>query len=276
MSDEVALDHQRRRYADKVMNLAGVHDPRIHDLFATVPREAFLPPPPWAVISHGTAILTSDTKDLYDDVLVALDREQGINNGEPALHAAWLAAIDAQPGETAIHVGAGTGYYTAMLATLVAPGGSVEAFEIHAGLAHDAARNLRSYHNVAVRAQSAFGRPLLPSDLIYVNAGPLAPDPEWLRALTPGGRLIFPWQPVSDWGHAVLVTRRPEGLRVRLLMTVGFIRCSGETTRVAASGAPSEAGIAATRSVWLTEDRPPDASATATYEQVWFSSDDVP
>jgi protein-L-isoaspartate(D-aspartate) O-methyltransferase len=59
-------------------------------------------------------------------------------------------------------------------------------------------------------------------------------------------------------------------------MTVGFIRCSGETTRVAASGAPSEAGIAATRSVWLTDERPPDASATATYEQVWFSSDDAP
>src|SRR3954451_21130105 len=118
MSEEVALEHQRRRYADMVVAMAGVDEPRIHDLFASIPREAFLPPPPWTIMSRGAATRTSDIADLYDDVLVALDREQGINNGEPALHAAWLAAIDPRPGETVIHVGAGTGYYTAMLATL--------------------------------------------------------------------------------------------------------------------------------------------------------------
>jgi protein-L-isoaspartate(D-aspartate) O-methyltransferase len=87
--------------------------------------------------------------------------------------------------------------------------------------------------------------------------------------------LIFPWQPLSDWGHTVLVTRSRGGLAVSLLMVVGFIRCSDDAARVAAGGAPSEAGVAATRSVWLTEDRPPDASATAVYEQVWFSADAV-
>jgi protein-L-isoaspartate O-methyltransferase len=158
--DEVAVALQRRRYADIVMDAAGVRDPRIHAVFANVPREAFLPPPPWTVISRGTATRTSRIADLYQDVLVALDREQGINNGEPALHAAWLAAVDPRAGETAIHVGAGTGYYTAMLADLVAGGGRVEAYEIHPGLAGDAARNLRPYGNVVVHAQSAFGCPL--------------------------------------------------------------------------------------------------------------------
>jgi protein-L-isoaspartate(D-aspartate) O-methyltransferase len=275
MSDEVALALQRRRYADIVMDAAGVRDPRIRDVFATVPREVFLPPPPWTVISRGTVTRTSRIADLYQDVLVALDREQGINNGEPALHAAWLAAVDPRAGETAIHVGAGTGYYTAMLAELVAGGGRVEAYEIHPGLAGDAARNLRPYGNVGVHAQSAFGRPLPASDIIYVNAGPVAPDPEWLRSLRPGGRLIFPWQPTSNWGHTALVTRRPSGLQVRLLMPVGFIPCSGETTSVAVGGAPSEADIAATRSVWLSDERPPDSRATAIYERVWFSSEDV-
>ena len=38
---------------------------------------------------------------------------------------------------------------------------------------------------------------------------------------------------------------------------------------------PSEADITATRSVWLRDDRAPDSRATAIYEQVWFSSEDV-
>ena len=37
--------------------------------------------------------------DIYDNVLVSLDRKHGINNGEPALHAAWLAIVDPQPGD---------------------------------------------------------------------------------------------------------------------------------------------------------------------------------
>ena len=108
-----------------------------------------------------------------------------------------------------------------------------------------------------------------------MNAGPVAPDAEWLQSLRPGGRLIFPWQPTSDWGHTTLVTRHPVGLSVGFLMPVGFIRCSGETTSVAASGAPSAEAIAATRSVWLHAERPPDSRATAIYERVWFSSEDV-
>ena len=86
--------------------------------------------------------MSSNPADLYEDVLVVIDRLRGINNGEPALHAAWLAAIDPQPGETVIHVGAGTGYYTAMLSRLVGPGGQVEAYEYEADLAAIAATNL--------------------------------------------------------------------------------------------------------------------------------------
>src|SRR4051812_25902820 len=198
MPDEIASDRQRRRYADKVTAAAGTNNPRIREAFATIPRERFLPPPPWTIISRGNVRGTSRVADLYDDVLVALDPEQGINNGEPALHAAWLAAVDPQPGETAIHVGAGAGYYTAMLAALVTASGRVEAYEVHPGLAQDARCNLHVCPNVTVHQLSAFGRPLPPADVIYVNASPVAPDAEWLRSLRPGGRLIFPWQPVTN------------------------------------------------------------------------------
>lgn len=54
-------------------------------------------------------------------MLVSLDADKGINNGEPFLHAMWIGKVAPKPGETVTHVGAGTGYYTALLAQLVLP-----------------------------------------------------------------------------------------------------------------------------------------------------------
>lgn len=273
MTRRATLEETRRRYADEILRLAGVENARIADVFATVPREDFLLPGPWTLISGGTATATPDADpvNLYENVLVALDREQGINNGEPALHAAWLDSVDPKPGETAIHVGTGTGYYTAMLARLVSPGGRVEGYEIHEGLAADAARNLAPYTNVTVYTDSALARPLPPADVIYVNAGVASPDPEWLRALKPAGRLIFPWQSLSNWGQAMLVTRRSGGWAARPGMRVGFITCVGQK-RLAPKARLTDAAMEATRSIWITAEREPDETATAVFEEVWFSS----
>ncbi|MBB3021593.1 protein-L-isoaspartate(D-aspartate) O-methyltransferase [Microvirga lupini] len=261
-------------YASEVMRLAGVENVRIEKAFAQVPREAFLPPPPWTMISMGIATQTSQVSDIYSNVLVAIDRKRGINNGEPALHAAWIDTLNPQPGETVIHVGAGTGYYTAILSQLVEADGHVEAFEYEADLAVQARQNLQDYSNVTVHAESAFGRVLPKADVVYVNAGVVAPDVEWLRALNPGGRLIFPWQPHKGWGPAVLVRRSGKVLSAQPLMNVGFISCSGAKESVSVRNLPTEADLAAVRSIWVKGDRAPDASAVAVYEDVWFSSED--
>ncbi|WP_114945107.1 protein-L-isoaspartate O-methyltransferase family protein [Microvirga calopogonii] len=267
-------DRYRRAYAGHVARLADVVDGRIEQAFASVPREMFLPAPPWTVISMGVATRTSEIADIYDNVLVAIDLERGINNGEPALHASWFDAVSPQPGETVIHVGAGTGYYTAILSLLVLPDGRVEAFEYEADLAAQAARNLGAYSNVTVHAASAFGRVLPKADVIYVNAGVVAPDIEWLRALNPGGRLIFPWQPHKGWGPALLVMPRKRGFSAQSLMSVGFISCSGTTERISARRLPTEADLAAVRSIWVRRDRSPDSSAVAVYDDIWFSSEE--
>lgn len=269
---EIGRDTLRRAYAHRIARLADARDARIEEAFAEIPREGFLPPPPWKIISLGEVSETDRLADIYDNVLVAIDWKRGINNGEPALHAAWLDAVRPKPGERVVHVGAGTGYYTAILARLVGPSGYVDAFEYEPDLATQATRNLRAYPNVTLHAGSAFGRPLPKADVIYVNAGVIAPDAEWLKALRMEGRLIFPWQPHKGWGPALLVTRRAKGFSVRVLMNVGFISCSGTTEKLSVRHLPTEADLAAVKSLWLKDEVAPDRSALAVYEKVWFSS----
>jgi len=262
----------RHSYARRIAQLADTRNARIEQAFSEIPRETFLPPSPWTVISLGDVRQTDELADIYDNVLVAIDRKRGINNGEPALHAGWLDAVSPQPGDHVIHVGAGTGYYTALLARLVDPGGSVEAFEYESDLADIASRNLQPYANVVVHSGSAFGRELSQADIIYVNAGVTAPDPKWLKALKRGGRLVFPWQPHGGWGPALLVTRQERGFAVHFLMNVGFISCSGAAEKLKPRHRLTETAATTVRSVWLTGDAAPDRSAVAIYEHVWFSS----
>ena len=133
MADAVAK--YRAFYAKLVSTRAGARDARIEAAFAAVPREAFVGPGPWSLSVFppgGPAPVYVETPDddpafLYADVLVALDRARGVNNGEPSLHARCLDGLALRPGETVLHVGAGTGYYSALLAHLVAPGGTVHA-----------------------------------------------------------------------------------------------------------------------------------------------------
>lgn len=275
MSCSSDLGRLRARYAAEICRAAAIRDGRVEGAFSAVRREDFLTAPPWRIFSPGGGIvekITEDPADLYEDVLVVLDARQGINNGQPSLHAAWLAAVAPRSGEHSVHVGIGAGYYTAILAELVGRTGRVDAYEIDPALAALAQRNLSGLAQVTVHAASGAGRDLPEADVVYVNAGAFAPDPTWLRALRPGGRLIFPWQPAGEGaGYTLLVSRERGGFSVAPLMTVGFIPL------VDARDRPShwQVDLERTRSVWLACDRRLDETATAVYDDVWFSSDDV-
>ena len=141
------LEAHRAYYAKLVTASAGVPPTdRLVAAFASVPRERFVGPGPWRVFTAGGYVATPDDPAcLYQDVVVALKSEAQINNGQPTLHAACLAALRVQPGEAIVHVGAGSGYYTAILAELVGPAGSVVAYELDADLAQRASENLAGY-----------------------------------------------------------------------------------------------------------------------------------
>ncbi|MGX5803156.1 protein-L-isoaspartate O-methyltransferase family protein [Bradyrhizobium sp. Arg314] len=270
----VGSDEARKFYARLMAAHARSADPRIEQVFASVPREAFLGPGPWTVFAGDGRIETptADPSYVYQNVLVVLDADKGINNGEPLLHAMWLGKVAPKPGEAVTHIGAGTGYYTALLAKLVEPGGNVIAFELEADLAARARANLARHGNIEVVHGDAVANPLPPSDVIYVNAGVVAPPAAWLKALKPGGRMIFPWRPSETVGLAVLVTRLENGFACLPFMGSWFIPCIGASVAEPEARIPSRERAARTRSIWQTAAKTPDRTATAVFGDVWFSS----
>lgn len=278
MAGDVDLATIRRRYAAQTTDRArrhGFEERRVEVAFATVSREDCLTPPPWRIFEPGgwSRETTSDPAKLYDDVLVVLDRKRGINNGQPSLHAAWMIAVAPAPGETVVQIGAGSGYYTAILAELVGRGGRVEAYEIESDLAARATENLAPWPQARVQAVSGLGE-LPEADVVYVAAGAAAPAVSWLKALRPGGRLVFPWQPAAG-GPSLLVRRMPGGFSVRLMFEVSFIGCVGaEAAAMRMRGMPSRP-FDETRSIRLRSEREPDESATAIYADLWFSAETI-
>ncbi|MBV9756690.1 MAG: methyltransferase [Alphaproteobacteria bacterium] len=227
----------RAFYARFVAVRAGAVDPRIEAAFAAVPREPFVGPAPWSIPpvspwhSSGPNYLRTPDDDpafLYQDVLIALDAAKGINIGEPSLHAHCLDALAIQEGESVLHVGAGSGYYTAIIAHLAGAGGHVDAFEIEADLAARAARNLADAPAVTVHHRSGIAADLPKADAVYVSAGITQPSRTWLDALHPGGRLLFPLQPEQGAGAMLLVQKPREGgtaWPARFVTRAAFIAC---------------------------------------------------
>ncbi len=194
-ANERELAVVRRAYARQMLASVGVSgNPELEGAFATIARERFVGPPPWQMSKGGgySALTSSDPVVLYQDVLIALAPERGVNNGSPSLHAHWLNALAPRAGERAVHIGAGTGYYSAILARLVGAEGHVVAVEFDPALAAQAKANLRDLPNVTVVQGDGADWPRESADCIYVNFSVVRPAAAWLERLRAGGRLIFP------------------------------------------------------------------------------------
>ena len=191
------LDEIRRAYAEEIRAVAHLESAELVEAFARVPRERFLGPGPWKVVRpHDRqepyrTTTDADPRHIYHDVGVALDPARQLNNGQPSALALWLQAAAIAAGETALHVGCGVGYYTAIMAELVGSTGRLVAYEIDEGLAARARELLAPWPQVTVRDGDG-GKPDGAYDAIFVNAGVTNVLPAWLAALRPGGRLIVP------------------------------------------------------------------------------------
>ena len=109
----------RSFFARLICAIAKVDDPRIEQAFREIKREPFAGPGPWWINIAGYPYVRTPDDDpafLYQNLLVALNREQGINIGEPLWHAYWLKASNVKEAQVVVQIGAGSGYYTAILA----------------------------------------------------------------------------------------------------------------------------------------------------------------
>jgi protein-L-isoaspartate(D-aspartate) O-methyltransferase len=256
---------------------------RLRAAFVSVFRERHLGPGPWKVFVLGGGYVDTPTDDpafLYQDVVVAIAPERLINNGQPSLHAMCLSVLGLREGETVLHVGAGMGYYTAVLANLVGPSGSVIAYEIAPDLAQAAQKNLADLPNVTVHARSAAEGPLPECDAVYVNAGATSPLAVWLDALRPGGRLLFPLTAVDvatgfPGGAMLLATRKEasERLDARFVCPVAFIPCTGASdpaTGAKLAAAFKRGDLRSVKS--LRRHSVPDATSWCAGEDWWLST----
>jgi len=241
MSD---LDSIRRYYAEELRAVAHLQSEALVDAFAKVSREDFLGPGPWLILnpfhmvddsnedSYYRETADADPKHLYHNVLVAIDAKRCLNNGQPTFLATLIDSLDLASGDQVVHIGCGTGYYTAIMAEVVGPKGRVTAFEVDTELAARARTNLNHLSHVEVVESD--GGTIAPNvhDGMLVNAGATHPRQEWLDALRVGGRLILPLTVANESdtphsGHILKIKRREDGFAARFISPTSIFPCSG-------------------------------------------------
>ena len=221
------MANARRDYAEELARLNDGIDRRIVDAFARVPREKFLSAGPWYVLGERSYERTrdADPRRIYENVVVAIDPKREINNGEPSLHMRMLNALAVRAGDRVLHVGCGTGYYTAILAELAGPTGPVTAVEFLPEFAARMKETLATYESISVICGDGTIHDPGPVDAIYVNAGVTQPAPIWLERLAEGGRLLLMLTARDQWGLVLKVQRRGSAFAAEFLGRCGFIPC---------------------------------------------------
>ena len=185
----------RQIMVDSQIRPDDVTDPEIVSAFLHTPREAFVPKPEQPVAYSEYEIQTSDGRALWT----------------PRDTAKMIKALDPQPNDFALVIGAGAGYETALLARLVE---TVIALEDDEALVDEMTQRFASLgvdRAVAVHGDLKKGLPDQgPFDIILVP-GMIEEAPEaWFNQLAEGGRLGLAVPVGRDLGRARIFTHSGE------------------------------------------------------------------
>ncbi|MCF6315955.1 MAG: methyltransferase domain-containing protein [Marinosulfonomonas sp.] len=234
MKKKRGIKDARHWFAEDIRIAAPVRNtPAIITAFAKIPREHYLGAGPWRIHPRrfdrpAYISATADPHQIYHDVLVSIDHDLEINNGLPSLWAYYLDQMDIRPGATVLQVGAGVGYFTAILAELVTSSGRVIAYEIDQSLAARAKDNLAGYGHVEVLSGDATKAESLPDlDAVIVFAGATHIPENWLSNLAGSGRIVIPFTADDHWGFMLLLSMRGAEMHVSSLGNCGFYHCGG-------------------------------------------------
>ncbi len=168
----------------------GIKDPRVLRVMGSIPRERFMPPA--ARVPRGNP---------YADGAHPIGRGQTLS--QPYMAAAMTEALQIPERAKILEIGTGTGYHTAILASIAAEVWTVERDPVLAGAARARVDEL-GIENVQFRIGdgSVGWEEGSPYDGVLVTAG--APDipPSLVNQLAPRGRLVIP---IGSYRHQQLV-----------------------------------------------------------------------
>jgi protein-L-isoaspartate(D-aspartate) O-methyltransferase len=176
MSDDLTLERQKEELL-RVLQREGIHDPRTLDAIDKIPRELFIP--------------AESRESSYENRALPIGRGQTIS--QPYIVALMTQELRLTGVERVLEIGTGSGYQTAILATLADTVYSIERIK-QLSFTAEVLLDRLGFHNVHFRlGDGTEGWPEeAPFDRILVTAaGPRVPRP-LLDQLADGGILIMP------------------------------------------------------------------------------------
>lgn len=173
---------------DTLVARGRVSTPDVERALRSVPRHVFLP---------GSALHVS-----YADEAVAIKWQGGVaisSVSQPSMIASMLEMLDVHEGMRILEIGTGSGYNSALLATLAGERGEVVTVEVDEELAETARQTLASMRFETVDVQVGDGRQGWPArapyDRIIVTASSPCPEDSWVDQLGDPGRMVVPLAP---------------------------------------------------------------------------------
>lgn len=185
--DSADIQSYQRALVEQLKKANILKTPLIEKAFMNVPRHLFLPDEP--------------LDKVYSDVAIVVKRgEEGqwtSSSSQPAIMAIMLEQLDLKPGQRVLEIGTGTGFNTALIASIVGPGGKVVTVDIQPDLVAYARERLDAagYSWVqTVVGDGGYGYPDgAPYDRIILTVGSDVITSAWREQLAPGGILVLPF-----------------------------------------------------------------------------------
>jgi protein-L-isoaspartate(D-aspartate) O-methyltransferase len=185
---------QRADMVEWQLRRRGIHDPRVLNAMATVPRELFVP--------------ERYRRRAYADSALPIGHGQTIS--QPWIVAAIGEALALQGTERVLEVGTGSGYSAAVLGMVAGEVITIERVEELAAAARRQLAELGVANVEVVVADGSAGLPdHAPYEAIAVHATAPSPPATLIDQLAPGGRLVVPI--ATDAADMLTVFRRLEG-----------------------------------------------------------------